>query len=49
VAGAHRVEAECERLVEDGGELDLLVAAHARVGRAPRGVLRDEVIDDVGA
>ena len=47
VAGGDRVEAERERLVEDGGELDPLVAAQARVGRAAGGVLGDEVVDDV--
>ena len=47
VAGAHRVEAERHRPVQDRGELDLLVAAQARVGRAAGGVLGDEVLDDV--
>ncbi|BFO15545.1 hypothetical protein SHKM778_19330 [Streptomyces sp. KM77-8] len=47
VAGADRVEAEREGLVEEGGELDLLVAAQARVGGAAGLVLGDEVLDDV--
>ncbi len=47
VAGADGVEAQVERLLEEGRELDLLVAAHARVGRAPGGVLGDEVVDHV--
>jgi hypothetical protein len=47
VAGGDRVEAERDRLFEQGGELDVLVAAHARVGGAARGVLGDEVVDDV--
>ena len=47
VAGRDGVEAERERLLEQGGELDALVAAHARVGRAAGGVLGDEVVDDV--
>ncbi len=47
VAGGDRVEAEPQRPVEDGGELDLLVAAQARVGRAAGGVLVHEVLDHV--
>ena len=47
VPGGDRVEAEVERLLEQGGELDPLVAAHARVRGAARGVLGDEVVDDV--
>jgi hypothetical protein len=49
VTRADRVEAELERPFEQGGELDLLVAAHARVRRAARAVLGDEVVDDVVA
>ena len=49
VAGGDGVEAERDRLVEQGGELDPLVAAQARVGRAAGGVLGDEVVDDVVA
>jgi hypothetical protein len=48
VPGRHRVEPQRERPVEHGRELDPLVAAHARVGRAPGGVLGDEVVNDVG-
>ncbi len=48
VAGDHGVEAERERPVEDGRELDLLVAAQARVGRAAGGVLGDEVVHHAG-
>ena len=48
VAGRDRVEAERERLLEQGRELDALVAAHARVGGATGGVLGHEVIDHVG-
>ena len=47
VAGRDRVEAEPERPVEHRGELDLLVAPQARVGRAPGGVLVHEVLDHV--
>ncbi len=47
VAGRDRVEAERERPLEHRGELDLLVAAQARVGRAPGGVLVHEVLDHV--
>ena len=47
VTGGHRVEAEGERALEHGGELDLLVAAQARVGGAAGGVLRHEVLDHV--
>jgi hypothetical protein len=49
VAGADRVEAEGERPVEDRLELDLLVAAQARVGGPARRVLGDEVVDHVRA
>ena len=49
VAGADRVEAELDRALEQGRELDLLVAAHARVGGAAGAVLGDEVLDDVVA
>ena len=47
VAGGDGVEAERERPVEHGGELDLLVAAQARVGRPAGGVLAHEVLDHV--
>ena len=47
VAGADRVEAQRERAVEDRLELDLLVAAQARVGGAARRVLGDEVVHHV--
>ena len=47
VAGRDRVEAERERPVQHGGELDLLVAAQTGVGGAPLGVLRHEVLDHV--
>ena len=47
VAGADRVEAERERPVEHRRELDLLVAAQARVRRAAGGVLGHEVVDHV--
>ena len=47
VPGRDLIEAEGERPVEEGGELDALVAAHARVRGAAGGVLGDEVIDDV--
>ena len=47
VAGAHRVETERKRAVEHRGELDLLVAAQARVRGAAHGVLGDEILDDV--
>ena len=47
VAGAYGVEAQRQGAVQDRGELDLLVAAQARVGGAARGVLGDEVLDHV--
>ncbi len=47
VAGGDGVEAERERPVEHGRELDLLVAAQAGVGRPAGGVLAHEVLDDV--
>jgi hypothetical protein len=47
VARDDGVEAEVERLVEQRRELDLLVAAQARVRRAALRVLGDEVVDDV--
>jgi hypothetical protein len=47
VPGADGVEAEPAGTVEHGGELDPLVAAHARVGGAAGGVLSDEVVDDI--
>ena len=49
VAGADGVEAQRQRAVEHGGELDLLVAAEARVGGAAGGVLGDEVVHDLRA
>jgi hypothetical protein len=48
VSCGHGVEAQVDGLLEQRGELDALVAAHARVRRAPGGVLGDEVVDDVG-
>ena len=47
VPGAHRVEPERQRPVQQRGELDPLVAAHARVRRPAGGVLGDEVLDHV--
>ncbi len=47
VPGGDGVEAERHGLVEQGGELDLLVAAQARVGGAAGGILTREVLDDV--
>ena len=47
VAGRDRVEAERHGPVEDGGELDLLVAAQAGVRGAAGGVLGHEVLDHV--
>ena len=47
MAGRHRVEAQRERPLEHRGELDLLVAAQARVGGAAGGVLVHEVLDHV--
>ncbi len=48
VAGTDGVEPERYGPVEDGGELDLLVAAQARVRRVAARVLADEVLDDIG-
>jgi len=47
VTGADRIEAERQRAVEHRRELDLLVAAQARVGSAARGVLGDEILHHV--
>ena len=47
VPGADRVEAERQRPVEHRLELDLLVAAQARVGGPARRVLGDEVVHHV--
>ena len=47
VAGAYRVEPEGQRTVEHRRELDLLVAAQARVRGAARGVLGDEILHHV--
>ena len=47
VAGAHRIEAERDGLVQESFEFDLLVAAHTGIGRPARGILTDEVVDDV--
>ena len=48
MTGADGVEAERDGPVEHGRELDLLVAAQARVGGVAPGVLGDEVVDDIG-
>jgi len=45
VPGAHRVEAQRQRLVQQRGELDLLVAPQAGVRGAPRRIVRDELVD----
>jgi hypothetical protein len=47
VSRAHGVEAELQRALEERGELDLLVAPHAGIRRAPGLVLGHEVVDDV--
>src|SRR5699024_1217017 len=44
VPGRAGVEAERQRLVEERGELDLLVAAQARAGGAPGLVLREALV-----
>ena len=41
------VEPEGEGFLEQGREFDALVAAHARIRGTARGVLGDEVVDDV--
>ena len=46
MTGRHQVEPELVRPVEEGSELDVLVAAHARVRRAPRAMLGVEVGQD---
>lgn len=43
----HGIEAEVDGLLEQRGELDALVAAHARVRRSVNGVLGDEVVDHI--
>ena len=48
MAGGNGVEAERKRTVKQGGELDLLVAAQARVRSPARLVLGNEVVDHVG-
>src|SRR5699024_835027 len=45
VAGAHGIEAQHRGALQQGGELDPLVAAHARVRGAAGGVLGQEVLD----
>ena len=47
MAGADGIEAQGDGLLQQGGELDALVAAHAGVGGAAGGVLIDEVLDDI--
>ena len=47
MASADRVEAERHRPVEHSRELDLLVAAQARIRRVAARVLVDEVLDDI--
>ena len=47
MAGRHGIESQRQRLVQQRGELDLLVAAQTGVGRAARGVLGDEILNDV--
>ena len=47
VAGDHCVEAERQGAVEHRGELDPLVAAHARIRCTAGGVLLDEVVHHV--
>ncbi len=47
VAGGHGVEAERQRAGRQRGELDPLVAPHARVGGLAAGVGRHEVVDHV--
>src|SRR5215469_9238408 len=49
MAGADGVETERDRPVEYSGELDLLVASQAWVGRVPARILGDEVVDYVGS
>ena len=49
VAGGERVGAERARALQQRRELDVLVAAHARVRRAAGGVLGHEVVDDARA
>ena len=48
VAGGNGVESERERLLQHRRELDLLVAAHARIRGAPGGVFGDKVVHHVG-
>ena len=49
VPRADGIEAQFDRTLQQGGELDLLVAAHAGVRRAAGPVLGHEVVDDVVA
>ncbi len=46
MAGREVVGVEGQRAVEQGAELDVLVAGQAGVGRAAARVLGDEVVDD---
>src|ERR1017187_1671374 len=48
MAGADRVETERFRPVQNGRELDLLVAAEAGIRGIAAGVLVDEILNDVG-
>src|SRR5581483_10880705 len=47
VTGRHGVEAQGHRAIQDGSELDLLVAPQAGIRRAAADVLGNEVIDHV--
>ena len=47
MARAHRIKAECQRLLHEGIKFDALVAAHAGVGRATGLVFGHEVVDHV--
>jgi hypothetical protein len=47
MAGAHSVEAQRDGLLQQGRELDPLVAPHARIGRPACGVFVDEILNDI--
>ncbi len=47
MAGRDKIAAQLARAVEQRAELELLVAQHARIGRAPGLVFRGEMGDDL--
>jgi hypothetical protein len=46
MTGDNRIKSKFKCAVEEGGELDSLVTAHAGVGRSAGRVLADEIVND---